>query len=295
MGLHIESSYKNCQGSWFRGNLHTHTTESDGVFSPGETIQLYYDKGYSWLCLSDHDKITAPPASLPDGMLVFSGNEITNRGPHILHVGATRLVEPYADRKQVVEEINKQQGICILNHPNWEKTFSHWPQAAIESLPKTFHGVEIFNGVVRRQEGNSFATDRWDMLLSKGYRVWGYANDDFHTIEDLELGWNMVCAQKCRLDEILEGLREGRHYCSTGVSLSALEVTDKTIRIIANNASLCAAIVDWGIEVRRIPGRAWEFDIADLTRERRPSYVRFEILGDMGMKAWTQPLFLHWD
>lgn len=295
MGLRIDSPYHHCQGSWYRGNLHTHTTESDGDFSPCEVIQKYSDQGYNWLCLTDHDKITPPPSPLPNGILVFSGNEITNRGPHILHIGASELIEPKADRKLVLEDIHKKQGFCILNHPNWEKTFSHWPQDTIESLPKTFQGLEIFNGVVQRQEGNPQATDRWDMLLSKGYRVWGYANDDFHGIEDMTRGWNMVCAKDCTIDEIIGGLREGRFYCSTGVSLSTLEVNEHSVRIIATNGSLCVASGDWGIELGRFAGRAWELDIAELARDRRPGYIRFEILGDMGMKAWTQPLFLRWD
>ena len=39
---------------WYKGNLHTHTTNSDGAYTPEETIALYKSKGYDFLALTDH-------------------------------------------------------------------------------------------------------------------------------------------------------------------------------------------------------------------------------------------------
>ena len=39
---------------WYKGNLHTHTTNSDGANTPEETIELYKSKGYDFLALTDH-------------------------------------------------------------------------------------------------------------------------------------------------------------------------------------------------------------------------------------------------
>ena len=41
-------------GTFFRGNLHTHTTASDGDFPAEEVVRRYQDQGYDFLCLSDH-------------------------------------------------------------------------------------------------------------------------------------------------------------------------------------------------------------------------------------------------
>ena len=32
--------------TWYKGNLHTHTTNSDGAYTPEETIALYKSKGH---------------------------------------------------------------------------------------------------------------------------------------------------------------------------------------------------------------------------------------------------------
>src|SRR5947209_6191196 len=41
-------------GRFWRGNLHTHSTLSDGALSPEEVCALYRDAGYDFLALTDH-------------------------------------------------------------------------------------------------------------------------------------------------------------------------------------------------------------------------------------------------
>lgn len=42
------------EGTYKKGNLHTHTTWSDGVHTPAETAKHYRSKGYDFLALTDH-------------------------------------------------------------------------------------------------------------------------------------------------------------------------------------------------------------------------------------------------
>ena len=41
-------------GRFLRGNLHTHSTASDGELAPGEVCRRYREAGYDFICLSDH-------------------------------------------------------------------------------------------------------------------------------------------------------------------------------------------------------------------------------------------------
>ena len=41
-------------GRFFRGNLHTHSTRSDGALEPAEVCRRYRDEGYDFLALTDH-------------------------------------------------------------------------------------------------------------------------------------------------------------------------------------------------------------------------------------------------
>ena len=41
-------------GRFWRGNLHTHSTLSDGVLSPEAVVEAYKGAGYDFMMLSDH-------------------------------------------------------------------------------------------------------------------------------------------------------------------------------------------------------------------------------------------------
>ena len=45
-------------GKWYKGNLHSHTVNSDGKLTPAQAVLTYRQHGYSFMCLSDHDYYT---------------------------------------------------------------------------------------------------------------------------------------------------------------------------------------------------------------------------------------------
>lgn len=45
-------------GNWYKGNLHSHTTNSDGKLSPEDAVALFRAFGYHFLCFSEHDRYT---------------------------------------------------------------------------------------------------------------------------------------------------------------------------------------------------------------------------------------------
>ena len=67
--------------SWFRGNLHTHTTFSDGDTEPAAVIQWYKDHGYHFLAITDHNFIleVSDFAGMQDeNFILISGNEVSD-------------------------------------------------------------------------------------------------------------------------------------------------------------------------------------------------------------------------
>lgn len=53
-------------GSFYKANLHCHSTFSDGRLTPAELKELYMKKGYSVIAYTDHD-VFIPHAELTDG------------------------------------------------------------------------------------------------------------------------------------------------------------------------------------------------------------------------------------
>ena len=58
---------------WFKGNLHMHTTESDGALTPAEAAALYAENGYDFIARTDHWKVG--PADEFDSLLCLTGCE----------------------------------------------------------------------------------------------------------------------------------------------------------------------------------------------------------------------------
>ena len=67
------------RGNWYRGNTHSHSTESDGKMSIADRFAQYRDGGYQFLVLTDHRKVSDVSAHTQDGFLAISGSEVPGR------------------------------------------------------------------------------------------------------------------------------------------------------------------------------------------------------------------------
>ena len=62
------------EGVWLRGNLHMHTTRSDGRVSVEEAIARYERAGYDFIAVTDH-WVRSEKGTTAGGMLLLSGCE----------------------------------------------------------------------------------------------------------------------------------------------------------------------------------------------------------------------------
>ena len=300
----IENPYAELTGGqWLKGNLHAHTSKSDGARAHQVVIDDYAGRHYDFLMISDHDVYASgEDLSRYDarGMVLVPGNEITANGPHLLHVGADRPVPPSRQRQQVILDIlaadaaargrGEPGSFAIVNHPNWLCWHENPESATLEQLREWigYAGIEIYNGTIGGLNGSSYATDKWDMLLAAGRRLWGFANDDsHHPTEDVGLGWNMVYARTKTLPDIMDALRHGRFYASTGVVISNIQIEGTTVRIETENAERIVALQEIGKRFAQSDSNTIEVEIPP-----EAGYVRFECWGKGERFAWTQPLFI---
>jgi len=273
-------------GQWLRGNLHTHSTRSDGSLSPQAMIDDYAKRGYDFLSMSDHDVYSDPNEFNARGMILIGGNEVTGNGPHILHVNASSKITPNKLRQHVINDINAGQGFAVVAHPNLLAQFDYTPIVQMREWIG-YIGLEVYNGTSERLHGSAYCTDKWDMLLSEGRRLWGFAHDDAHNAEEVEMGWNMVYTADKTADGIIEALRKGRFYASTGVEITGIQVNGNRIRIDTADADRIVALRDTARRIGLADARSLEIEVPD-----DATYVRFECYGRGGRTAWTQPFFV---
>ena len=131
--------------TWYRGNIHTHTTESDGDAEPEVVAAWYRDHGYDFLVLSDHNHLTLLDYgngrngySLASLMIpveeVTVPTDYSNETPvHVNAIGIDRVVQPtYGDDVAAIlqaniDDIRDAGGIACINHPSWKWAFDHEP------------------------------------------------------------------------------------------------------------------------------------------------------------------------
>ena len=299
---------------WFKGNIHTHTTESDGDDTPENVVRWYRRHGYDFLVLSDHNHLTlfdyAGGRRRFKRPLMVPGEEVTlsiheGRTPiHINAIGISRVVEPIDAREIVptmqanVDAIIGAGGIASINHPNslWSFDHNHIKEVTGATLLEIYNGHPTSN--VHGAPGKASYEQIWDGVLSAGRVIFGVATDDSHHYKDFHparsnpgRGWLVVRAESLEVEAILDGLASGRFYSSTGVELADLEQSPETISLSVRtekNFIYTTAFIGRGGKVFH------ESTGPEATYE--PSgdeqYVRAVVRSSSGTKAWTQPVLI---
>ncbi|MFH1024093.1 MAG: hypothetical protein V1809_11990 [Planctomycetota bacterium] len=281
----LETPYLEMPGAvWLRGNLHAHSTRSDGALDPQEVIDAYAACGHDFLALSDHDLPADYTGLDPRGMILVPAFEITKNGEHVVAVGCRSPIEPSADRQAVVDAISAAGGIAVLGHPNWEADFDHFPLARMAAL-SGYAGIEVYNGGILEGPGSTLATDKWDLLLAGNPRVRGFATDDSHILSNVGRGWIGVRAAERSLDALIAGIAAGSFYASSGVIIEQVAVTGSRLVITAPGAEAIAVIGPHG---RRLAGVEAPELIYNVRGCEYP-FFRVECVGRAGRMAWTQP------
>lgn len=294
MPVHLESPYDNAGGRWLRGNLHTHTKRSDGAASPQSMVMVYAARGYDFLALSDHDQEPLAADAVDScGLILLPAVEISAGCPHVLDIGAKKLPTPAKRLQTLLDEIDASGGLAILCHPNWEEHFNHYPWELLLTLTN-YTGIEIFNGLCLDHPGSHLALDKWDRLLGAGRRVLGFANDDAHSPDETARGWNMVQAAARTPEAILDALRRGSLYASSGVTIERIVCEGSSLFVRAPGVQQIALIGRHGRRVQHVHGPELKFDAKDFGGP----YLRFECYGAGSATAWSQPIYVRggrWD
>ena len=298
---------------WYKGNLHTHTTCSDGDSDPEVVARWYGRHGYDFLVLSDHNHLTildTPSHRRRGWPLLIPGEEVslaTQRGGVSIHlngIGISQTVQP-VDAGEViptiqanVDAIRQAGGLAQINHPNFTWAFDH---EAIRQV-KGAHFVEIYNGhpLTNSDGGGGMPScdEIWDKVLSSGLLIFGVATDDSHHFKgefaasrsNSGRGWIVVRATERSQEAIMDSMRRGEFYASTGVHLAELEISPTGMSLeVEANEYLRYTISFIGRDGKLL---AQSFE-PRATYEAKDSdgYFRATVRASDGARAWTQPVF----
>lgn len=285
---------------WYKANLHTHTTNSDGRRSPEETEALYREAGYHILALTDHRNIS-PGWEEPD-FILLSGTELDTfyeEPPgkrecfHMiglnLPAGETfndlpRTVHP----QKFIDRIGALGGVAILAHPQWSL---NQPESILNL--KGIVAAEVYNTV----SGLPWSADRadssavLDLVADRGCYIPQVASDDAHHYNGDECkSFTMIQTGDFSTQGIMKALQNGAFYASRGPKFTQVEVTDTQVTV---SCSECVTAIFYSNQPwvhersKAAPGGATQF-IYDI--RPRDTFIRVELIDRDGNKAWLSPM-----
>jgi hypothetical protein len=235
---------------WFRGNTHTHTIRCGHADSEPEAVaQWYLDRGYNFLCLSEHNQFIDPATvKLPENrrkdFILIPGEEITGEHVHMTGLNIPRIVNhltkgPHGKVIQAYTDMTRELGgTPIINHPNFR-----WVLQVSDIRPaKKCYLFELWNGhpAVNNQgdETRPSTEKMWDELLTDGMVIYAVSSDDMHQLKEIDAsksnpgrGWIMVRASELTPHAVSAALDRGDFYATSGVMLKTIELSDKSYKI----------------------------------------------------------------
>jgi len=290
-------------GRWYKGNLHTHTSNSDGVLSAQQMTYLYQGSGYDFLSITDHGKLTYVGGLSKPDFLVIPGEEIgvgTTEVGTTFHLVAINIGEEIPVKEgnrqenpqKVINLIRAQGGEAILGHPYWSLLSVH------DILPlEGYLGLEVYNTTCFYSIAKGHSLVHWDGLLTRGRRLLGFATDDAHwhfndhRPNDACGAWIMVKATDLSLEEILRAIREGLFYASNGPEIRDLRIQGNEIHVATSPVKAINFVANLDLGERFTALKSDALTNAVYKVRGKEKYVRIECVDAVGRTAWSNPIF----
>ncbi len=291
-------------GRFFRGNIHTHSTRSDGRLPPAQVVAAYRDHGYDFLAITDHFRqrygfpITDTSEFRTDSFTTILGAELhapslqNGEDWHILGVGLPPDFAPTPPDEtgpQLAARAASAGAFVGIAHPAW---YSLTIEDAL-SL-EAAHSVEVYNKTTALENDRGDSWYMSDLLSQYGRRLTAYVADDAHFSparpRDCRAAWVQVRAEDLDPDLIVQALKAGDFYSSQGPEIHDVAIENQHVAISCSPATSVyvtgraqrsqpvygAGITDCRVSLARFTG----------------SYFRVTVVDDAGRRAWSNPVWL---
>jgi len=296
-------------GRFWRGNLHTHSTRSDGVLSPEEVCRRYAAEGYDFLALTDHfvglwgypivDTLPMRTNQFTTilGAELHSGAMANGELWHILAVGLPAdfaashsptfvPVEGQETGPEIAARAVAAGAFVAIAHPQW----SGLTLADARSITAA-HAVEVYNHgcATGADRADGFAIA--DLLLTEGRRLTMVATDDAHFSEpDHFGGWVMVKAEENTPEALLASLKAGTFYSSQGPVLRDVRIEGKRV-VIESSAVVTAIVQGAGTGAKAVNGLSMTRAEVPSERLNDSPWLRVTVIDAAGKRAWSNPIW----
>jgi hypothetical protein len=223
----ITIKLKEKERRWFKGDLHMHTLNSDGIYKTGEVITYARHAGLDFIALTDHNNTQQnQEIGNPEGITVLPGMEYTNYRGHanLFFTDTTEFAEnPLSNTREemlsTLKAAEQREALVSINHPFDESCPWLW------GFDVPFSLVEVWNAFFKESDSKAIAW--WRNQLKEGKHLVAIGGSDTHRIEQgrsFGTPTTYIYARSAGKEDLLEALREGRVSISATPSSAQLDL-----------------------------------------------------------------------
>ncbi len=318
------------KGKFYKANLHSHSTVSDGELTPGQMKELYMKNGYSIIAFTDHNHFVTHNELSDENFLALNGveNAADESGKSWMHnrccdicfiaLDPDRRFHPFQNEKCLkgdgeyspfsveycTRDINKmiktgsENGFFVTyNHPVWslENYESYMSYNGMNAM-------EIFNFSSFVDGYDEYNPDIYDDMLRSGKRLFCIATDDNHNRApgtkhwDSFGGFTVIKSESLNYKDVANALVKGDFYSSRGPVINALwlDTDDYSVHIQCEKA-VKIVCTRGGRRLRAVYAEEQGVKYLDEIKfsiNKDDVYFRITVFDENGMTADTNAYFI---
>lgn len=305
------------QGTFYKANLHCHTTFSDGLLTPEEVKKAYKDKGYGVVAFTDHRNYQWHRELDDENFLALAAYEV-DINEHFKEPGDFSRVKTYhinlydAEPEECSEEkrrnilperrygdyhyinefidLMKDYGFfACYNHPYWSlQNYEDYKNL------RGFWAMEIYNHGCEHDGLYGYNPQSYDEMLRTGNRLFCVSTDDNHNsypfshpLCDSFGGFTMIKAAQLDYGSIVSALLKGEFYSSMGPEIKELYVEEGVLFIKTSPVEKIYVLMEGRNTYKAVAGAGKTITEASFPLKGDEAYIRVTCQDERGLHADT--------
>jgi hypothetical protein len=319
------------EGEFYKANLHSHSTISDGDMTPEEMKEWYKAHGYQILAFTDHDSFVCHNDLTDPDFLILNGFEVqiydlnwlearTRKTAHICSIALDpeTVNQPCFHRNWYTPNRVRHLIKFDESEPDYVKTYTgdgvsdfikrsrdagffvtyNHPTWSLESYPEYsgynyMHAVEICNFSSWYLGFAEYNPRVYDDMLRQGKRIYCIGADDNHSEAGSFGAFTMIKAKSLDYKTVTDAMLRGDFYTSRGPLINSLVFEDGKVKITTSPAKTITLETGVRYAGAERPDTPDGFVTeAEFTVPPECVYFRLTVYDENGLTANTNAYFL---
>lgn len=309
-------------GNVYKANLHCHTVNSDGSWTPERVKEEYQKEGYSVVAYTDHRHYGWYPELKDENFLPLAAYEVDINDFYKIPGDYSRLKVYHINlydtnpEKDAEEKAKSRMPERRYNDPNYinqflvdmrEKGFfacynhPYWSLQTVEDYKniREVWGMEIYNYGCEHDGLYGYNPQSYDEMLREGNHLYCVATDDNHNklpmddpMFDSFGGFTMIKAKELTYDAVIDALLQGDFYSSMGPEIKELYIEDGKLHIKTSPVEKIFVITQGRNCHKKLAKKGETITEAVFELWGNEGYIRVDVRDEKGLHANSNAYFL---